>query len=95
MVPIPTLPCNSEFPVTFRSLKVDNPLVAFTLPVKLPITSPVKLERLNDPTVNVPVTSASPLISTLFPKKALLVTVEVPTTCKLWFGCVSPIPNDP
>ena len=83
MVLIPTFPSNSEFSVTFIFLKVDNPLVAFTLPVKLPVTFPVKLVRLNDPTVSVPVTSASPLISTLFPKKALLVTVEVPTTCKL------------
>ena len=95
VVPIPTLFCNSVSCVTFKLVNVDNPLVAFTLPVTFPVKFALKLLTESVPAVNVPVTALSPTTLRLPPTKELLVTVEVPTTCKVLTGCVFPIPNDP
>ena len=72
--------------VTYAFVNVERPEAALTLPVKLPVTSADKADTLNDPTVNPPVTSRSPLTLRSLPTKALLVMVDVPTTCKSLVG---------
>ena len=67
-------------------MNVERPEAALTLPVTLPVKFAVKVDTLNDPTVNPPTISTSPLIVTSLPKNALLVTVDVPTTCRSLVG---------